>query len=203
MSEETQSQSPEPKPGPSAKIKVHDKRMFTPDGRLREEYSFLEDASSEPAHPADTPEAPQRPPQESPEPEPQRPPDEPRPPEPQRPPDRPAEPERREPDRDPRDPESPQRPPVEIPPDAHPGGGPSFLDLVAVLAEPASIYLQRFQEGPADVPETGQYLELARLHIDLLDVLKTKTAGRLTVQESNVLEDALYQLRMAYVQLRG
>jgi hypothetical protein len=179
VSEESRPESEE-----THKVKVHDKRMFTPDGQLREEYSFLDDPAREP------------PPSPEPQPEPERPPDEPPAPDPERPPDRSREPERRDP--------APGRPPIELPPTQEPGGGPSFLDLVAVLAEPASIYLQQAQAAGVDEADVRrQSLELARLHIDLLDVLKTKTAGRLVVQESNVLEDALYQLRMAYVHLRG
>lgn len=77
---------------------------------------------------------------------------------------------------------------------------PSFLDLVALLAEPASIYLQQ-----AQVPnvESAQNLELARLHIDLLALVKQKTSGNLTEQEKALLEDALYQLRRHYLELRG
>ena len=44
---------------------------------------------------------------------------------------------------------------------------------------------------------------MARLHIDLLDVLRQKSAGNLTAQEAAVLEDVLYRLRLRYVQKRG
>ncbi len=44
---------------------------------------------------------------------------------------------------------------------------------------------------------------MARLHIDLLDVLRQKTAGNLTAQERAFLEDLLYRLRVRYVQKRG
>jgi hypothetical protein len=79
-------------------------------------------------------------------------------------------------------------------------GGPSFFDLVAILAEPVPIYL-----GDAELPD-GQdatNLEMARLHIDLLAVLRQKTAGNLTAQEAAFLEDLLYRLRVRYVQKRG
>ena len=57
---------------------------------------------------------------------------------------------------------------------APPGYGPSFYDLVSMLAEPIPLYL-----GDMDLPD-GQVvenLEMARLHIDMLDVLRQKTAG--------------------------
>ncbi len=74
-----------------------------------------------------------------------------------------------------------------------------MFELVALLAEPASIYLQQ-----AQIPDgqAAQHLELARLHIDLLALLKIKTAGNLTPEEQAVLDDALYQLRFHYVEMR-
>lgn len=85
-------------------------------------------------------------------------------------------------------------------PGTPPGMGPGFFDLAAMLAEPAAIYL-----GDAPLPD-GQWaenLEMARLHIDMLDVLRQKTLGNLTAQESAFLEDVLYRLRVRYVQKRG
>ena len=71
---------------------------------------------------------------------------------------------------------------------------------MAVLAEPVSLYL-----GDIPLPDgqSAENLEMARLHIDLLDVLRQKTAGNVTAQESSVLEDVLYRLRLRYVQKRG
>jgi uncharacterized protein DUF1844 len=151
-------------------IKVTDKRMFTADGRLREEYQSIEDAApAEPEPPAARPSEPPPPPA-------------------------PAPPEAAAPPGDPRSPR------LEIP-DLGPGlPPPSFLDLVAMLAEPASIYL-----GDLPLPDgqTAENLEMARLHIDLLATLRQKTAGNLTAQELGFLEDVLYRLRLRYVQKRG
>jgi len=90
-------------------------------------------------------------------------------------------------------------PRLEIP-GAPAGLGPTFLDLVGVLTEPVPFYL-----GDAALPDgqTMENLEAARLHIDLLDVLRQRTAGNLTAQEQAVLEDLLYRLRVRYVQKRG
>jgi hypothetical protein len=156
-------------------MKVTDKRMFTPDGELREEYRFLNEKSTA----TTTEPAPEVSPPEPVRPEPRR------APEPQR---RAAGyPEPLEEDSG-----------LELP--GAPQGGPGFLDLAAMLAEPAAIYL-----GDAPLPD-GQWaenLEMARLHIDLLDVLRQKTAGNLTAQESAILEDLIYRLRVRYVQKRG
>ncbi|HSS51243.1 MAG TPA: DUF1844 domain-containing protein [Thermoanaerobaculia bacterium] len=148
-------------------IKVTDKRMFTPDGKLREEYSFLDEKSTaEPPAAAPTP--------------------------------APA-PEVRQPE---------PAPQWEPPRQAGPAGwdssplpadleGASFFDLVAMLAEPVPIYL-----GDAPLPDGGsaENPEMARFHIDLLDVLRQKTAASLTAEESAFLEDLLYRLRVRYVQ---
>ncbi len=157
-------------------IKVTDKRIFTPEGDLKEEYRFLED------------EARQRPPETAARPE----------PEPAAPPPR-GEEVAEEPPR----PDAglgAQAPPLEAPPLGPGGEAPSFYDLLAVLADPIPFYL-----GDATLPtgESGEDLELARLYIDLLDVLRQKTAGNLTAQEANAMEDLLYRLRLRYVQKRG
>lgn len=85
-------------------------------------------------------------------------------------------------------------------PGSPPDLGASFYDLAAMLAEPVAIYL-----GDLELPdgESAENLEMARLHIDLLDILRQKTAGNLTAQESAFLEDLLYRLRVRYVQKRG
>jgi hypothetical protein len=88
---------------------------------------------------------------------------------------------------------------VELP-GTPPGLGPSFYDLAALLAEPVPIYL-----GDVELPDgqSAENIEMARLYIDLLDVLRQKTAGNLTAQEAAFLEDLLYRLRVRYVQKRG
>ena len=159
-------------------MKVTDKRMFTPDGELREEYRFLNEKST-----ATTMAEATEPAAEAPRPEP--------------------EPARQEPVRP-----APARHAAGYPEPMEssglgagaPQGGPGFLDLAAMLAEPAAIYL-----GDAPLPD-GQWaedLEMARLHIDLLDVLRQKTAGNLTAQESAIIEDLIYRLRVRYVQKHG
>jgi hypothetical protein len=163
-------------------IKVNDKRMFTPDGVLKEEYGYLDEKSTTPPAPTE--------------------------PEPAVAPPPPAAP--RQPEGWPPEGASGYEegmlgmpggsPPLDLPGTSPEMGGPSFYDLVAMMAEPVPIYL-----GDAQLPD-GQVatdLEMARLHIDLLDVLRQKTAGNLTAQERAFLEDLLYRLRVRYVQKRG
>lgn len=134
--------------------------MFTPDGRVREEFASS-DEGGDVATPPPTREV------ELP----------------------PAAPE----------PVLPSTPLLELP-GAPEGLGPTFLDLVGVLTEPVPFYL-----GDAALPDgqTMENLEAARLHIDLLDVLRQRTAGNLTAEEQAVLDDLLYRLRVRYVQKRG
>ena len=177
----------------SKDIKVTDKRIFTPDGALREEFRHLDEArlgetagvAAGAAAAGTTAGPPAGEPAQAPEPPPQRPADR-TAPEPWLEDEPDAEPE--------------HSPRLELP-GTPPGlGAPTFYDLVALLAEPVAIYL-----GDAQLPDgqNVENLEMARLHIDLLDVLRQKTAGHLTSQESAVLEDLLYRLRLRYVQKRG
>jgi hypothetical protein len=156
-------------------IKVTDKRMFTPEGDLKEEYRFL-DGKEKPA----TGEAPEPVPVSPPPPAPAAAPQ----------PEPPAEPEAWS---------APDGPPLDFP-STPPGMGPTFYDLVATLAETAALYL-----GDVPLPDgqVAENLEIARLHIDLLDILRQKTVGNLTAQERAFLEDVLYRLRVRYVQKRG
>lgn len=172
-------------------IKVTDRRMFTPDGELREEYRHLAEGAKARAREPETRHREER--REA------------------------AEAASRPEDLRARGAESPleggpapgqpdpnaQHPPVEIPdtgPAGSPGEGPGFFDLLGVLAEPVPFYL-----GDARLPtgESSENLEAARFHIDLLDLLRQKTAGNLDAQEANALEDVLYRLRVRYVQKRG
>jgi len=75
----------------------------------------------------------------------------------------------------------------------HVPGAPGFLELVDTLAQPAVAFLS------GQVPGRGKDLTAARFYIDLLAVLEEKTRGRLSLEEKNVLDDVLYQLRSLYV----
>lgn len=177
-------------------VKVSDKRMFTADGQLKEEYRFLdEEAAKGKTEEPPGPREPEPPPQAAGEPQ-------------SKPPRPPEPPPRAEPVPEPPPPrrEAPPREMRDVPPLGDPasdllqGEGPSFFDLLALLAEPASVYL-----GDVPLPggQSAQDLDLARFHIDMLALLKAKTEGNLSAEESAVLDDLVYQLRMRYLQKRG
>ena len=74
----------------------------------------------------------------------------------------------------------------------------NFLEIINMLAMQAVIGLggMKLPDG-RDMPPDP---DLARHHIDLLAVLQDKTTGHLDETEQRVLENALHELRMAYVQ---
>ena len=77
-------------------------------------------------------------------------------------------------------------------------GQANFLDIVNMIAMQAIVSL-----GGVKMPdghEVPQDLAAAKYHIDLLDVLVQKTAGRLDDTEQKVLEATLHELRMGFVQ---
>jgi len=77
-------------------------------------------------------------------------------------------------------------------------GAPSFLELVNLLAMQAAVGLGGFKgPGGETIPPNPI---AAKHHIDLLEVLKTKTEGNLTDDEKRMLDAVLYELRMTYVQ---
>ncbi len=90
---------------------------------------------------------------------------------------------------------------TEIPPENTPLGPVNFEGLVYSLSTTALFQLG-VMEGPggenipADLPN-------ARRTIDILNVLKEKTQGNLTSNESKLLTDVLYELQMTYVTAEG
>jgi len=156
-----------------AEIKVTDRRMFAPDGTLREEYlRELEEAEAEAAKDggdataeptpvaAEPPAAPVATPEPAPVPE--------------------AGVDAL--------PEAPENPP------------PGLLDLAEFLAGWA---LASMGDVPRPDGQLGRDLDAARYYIDLLGALHRQWSGRLGPQESRVLESYLDQLRLRFVAHRG
>ena len=74
---------------------------------------------------------------------------------------------------------------------------PSFLMLVAGLATQVMMNL-----GEIANPVTGEKqvdMDHAKYTIDLLEILREKTAGNLSAEEERILGMYLYDLRMKYV----
>jgi hypothetical protein len=77
---------------------------------------------------------------------------------------------------------------------------PGFETLVSYLSTTAMFQLGLIpgpsgERIPADMPN-------AKRTVDLLEILQEKTQGNLTAGESRLLEDALYELRMSFVEMQ-
>ena len=75
----------------------------------------------------------------------------------------------------------------------------TFETLVSNLASQALLFM-----GAIPDPRTGQriaHLELAKHHIDTLEVIADKTKGNLSDEENQLLGSTLYELRQAYIQI--
>ena len=75
---------------------------------------------------------------------------------------------------------------------------PDFGAILFPYIHSALVYLGELQD-----PATGQLtenLEGARQMVEILDLLQQKTKGNLTQEESRYLENALFDLRMQYLQ---
>lgn len=154
-------------------IRVKDRRMFTTDGEVREEYREMmsQEAERKAAAPADAPAA-------SPA---------------AAPPSAIAPPAAAAPAGPIVGPGAGKTPePIET------ASGATFQDLIALLAQSASVYLQQAAHVPLE--HRAESVELARMHIDLLVILKAKTQGNLDAMEQAVLDDVLYRLRLAAVE---
>ena len=81
-------------------------------------------------------------------------------------------------------------------------GDLSFTTFVVSLASSAAIHF-----GDLPDPETGERaeanLEGAAQMIDILSLLEEKTRGNLTIEERQVLEQILYELRLRFVEASG
>ncbi len=75
--------------------------------------------------------------------------------------------------------------------------GVDFASFLLSLATTGMVHLGEIPE-----PSTGQKsedLEGARQMIEILDILKEKTEGNLSGEESKLLENLLYELRMKFL----
>lgn len=77
----------------------------------------------------------------------------------------------------------------------------SFAGFVISLATTAAVHF-----GDIPDPQSGERHEadLAAAHqmIELISLLQEKTKGNLTPEESKLVDDLLYELRMRYVQVQ-
>lgn len=77
----------------------------------------------------------------------------------------------------------------------------SFPTFLLSLHTSALIHLGIIPDPISEKCEVS--LEIARQNIDLLEILKTKTEGNLTPEEAKLMENILYELRIAYINISG
>lgn len=73
----------------------------------------------------------------------------------------------------------------------------SFSDLVLMLATMAAVHLG--EVGDPVTGETHTNLPAAGQMVDLLSVVQQKTQGNLDAEESQLLENLLYELRLKFI----
>ena len=76
----------------------------------------------------------------------------------------------------------------------------TFEFFTASLKMQTEMHLGLFHFGDKD-ENAGPDLRLARHSIDLLALMQEKTKGNLTPAEANMLQNILYELRMAYLEV--
>lgn len=76
-----------------------------------------------------------------------------------------------------------------------------FRTFIISIGTSAMLHLGEIPDPDRGAPVVN--LELARSTIDLLDLLKQKTAGNLTDDEAQTLDGLLYDLRLRFVARSG
>ena len=76
---------------------------------------------------------------------------------------------------------------------------PSLVELVNMIVMQASVGLSGYKgpDGKTLPADPG----VAKHYIDLLELLRDKTAGNVTDDEKNLLDGILHEMRMTYVQV--
>ncbi len=85
-----------------------------------------------------------------------------------------------------------------------PGAGESLPSASFATLVSGLVTQILFALGAIEDPQTKRRyrnLDLAKHHIDTLTVLEEKTKGNLTDEEKQLLDQALYEVRMQYVQV--
>ena len=91
------------------------------------------------------------------------------------------------------------------PPGPAPDEDPRFKQLVSLLFSQAAMLLEQTAEG-ADKPgsatgaQRAEAIQGLQAVIGLLEVVEEKTRGRLAPGDARLVSQALYQLRMAYME---
>ncbi len=80
---------------------------------------------------------------------------------------------------------------------------PSFSSLITTLGMQAFVALGEFQNPESQKPGPAVDLVQAKSLIELLQILSEKTKGNRTPEESAMLEEILYGLKVKFVEKSG
>src|SRR5437870_4958436 len=72
-----------------------------------------------------------------------------------------------------------------------------FVEFVMMQAQNAALFLGQIPNPRGGQPEVN--IPLAKMFIDQLSVIRTKTAGNLSADEQRVIDSALEQMELAFV----
>jgi hypothetical protein len=162
---------------PPKELKVTDKRIFTPDGNIRDEFKQdIKPADPQQAAPPRAPEAPAPPPNAA----------------------GAARDERREERRQRNEPPPGGEDRRRTMRDKAENPGTPFTNFIEPLIAQAYMLLGMLR-NPYQ-PQTKVDFDAARQMIEILTVLREKTAGNLTAEEEDFLETHLGELKLAFVQ---
>lgn len=76
-----------------------------------------------------------------------------------------------------------------------------FIEFVMMQSQHAALFL-----GQIANPQTGQAsvnLEAAKMFIDQLAMIREKTRGNLTTEESKIIDNSLANLQLTYIEISG
>lgn len=76
-----------------------------------------------------------------------------------------------------------------------------FIEFIMMQAQQAALFLGRLPNPQSGKPEPN--LEIARMFIDQLEMIREKTRGNLTHEESEILGSIISDLQLGYVQASG
>ncbi|MCF8053764.1 MAG: DUF1844 domain-containing protein [Deltaproteobacteria bacterium] len=75
----------------------------------------------------------------------------------------------------------------------------NFSSFIISLSTTAMLHFGLFPDP--ETKQATQNLPAAKQVIDIIALLQKKTEGNLTTEEASLIKDALYNLRMSYIQL--
>lgn len=86
----------------------------------------------------------------------------------------------------------------------HPGGASPEVDFIGFILSLSTTAMYHFGDIPDPYTQKAEKnLAAAKQTIDILSIIQEKTRGNLDEQEKELLEEALYELRMRFIKEKG